>query len=177
MGRFLYFIGDHLLSARLCNAQVLLTLVASPYLYTDKVSDFVQEASTLQATATKQDADDTSIPVSHIDGQCRSVSVLGSAVHGGGTLDQDMRSRPRGANERPLRGVEDQPSVDRKMAVCPEVCSWLAASFVPVGCLLHAGCWPGFFTRLTYAAACALVLRRDEAPASPAQPALGSVRL
>lgn len=74
---------------------MLLTVVASPYLYTDRASDFVQEASTLQAPATKQDADDASIPVSHIDGQCRSVSVLGSAVHGGGTLDQDTRSRPR----------------------------------------------------------------------------------
>lgn len=43
--------------------------MASPYVYTDKASDFVQEASTLQAAA-KQDADDASIPISHIDGQC-----------------------------------------------------------------------------------------------------------
>lgn len=50
------------------HAQVLLTLVANPYVYTDKASDFVQEASTLQAVA-KQDADDASIPISHIDGQ------------------------------------------------------------------------------------------------------------
>lgn len=47
---------------------MLLTLVANPYVYTDKASDFVQEASTLQAAA-KQDADDASIPISHIDGQ------------------------------------------------------------------------------------------------------------
>lgn len=47
--------------------------MANPYSYTDKASDFVQEASTLQATVTKQDADDVSIPVSHIDGRCRSL--------------------------------------------------------------------------------------------------------
>ncbi|XP_042854603.1 nucleolar pre-ribosomal-associated protein 1 isoform X2 [Panthera tigris] len=49
--------------------RVLLTLVANPYSYTDKASDFVQEASTLQAAGTKQEADDVSIPVSHIDGE------------------------------------------------------------------------------------------------------------
>lgn len=43
-------------------------MVANPYVYTDKASDFVQEASTLQAAA-RQDADDASIPISHIDGQ------------------------------------------------------------------------------------------------------------
>lgn len=57
----------------LFNAQVLLTLVANPYSYTDKASDFVQEASTLQANVTKQDADDVSIPVSHIDGRCHAL--------------------------------------------------------------------------------------------------------
>ena len=56
-------------SAWLFNTQVLLTLVANPYSYTDKASDFVQEASTLQAAGTKQEADDVSIPVSHIDGR------------------------------------------------------------------------------------------------------------
>ena len=65
-----YWRYDHL------NAQVLLTLVANPYLYTDKASDFVQEASTLQATGTKQDADDVSIPISHIDGRCHCLFVL-----------------------------------------------------------------------------------------------------
>lgn len=47
--------------------------MANPYSYTDKASDFVQEASTLQATMTKQDADDVSIPISHIDGRCHSL--------------------------------------------------------------------------------------------------------
>lgn len=70
MGHFPHFLCDlRLFSSRLSDAQVLLTLVANPYAYTDKASDFVQEASTLQAAA-KQDTDDASIPISHIDGQC-----------------------------------------------------------------------------------------------------------
>lgn len=44
----------------------------SPHSYTDKASEFVQEASTLQATVGKQDADDVSIPISHIDGRFRA---------------------------------------------------------------------------------------------------------
>ena len=51
--------------------------MANPYSYTDKASDFVQEASTLQAAGTRQDADDASIPVSHIDGRCLSPMLLG----------------------------------------------------------------------------------------------------
>lgn len=54
----------------LLHAQVLLTLVANPSSYTDKASDFVQEASTLQGPVTQQSADDVSIPISHIDGGC-----------------------------------------------------------------------------------------------------------
>lgn len=55
-------------------------MVANPYSYTDKASDFVQEASTLQASLAKQDADDVSIPVSHIDGRCGSLCMaLGPA--------------------------------------------------------------------------------------------------
>lgn len=49
-----------------------MTLVASPYPYTDKASDFVQEASTLQASLARHDADDISVPVSHIDGKVLS---------------------------------------------------------------------------------------------------------
>ncbi|XP_027441652.2 nucleolar pre-ribosomal-associated protein 1 isoform X1 [Zalophus californianus] len=67
--------------------RVLLTLVANPYSYTDKASDFVQEASTLQATGTKQDADDVSIPVSHIDDVLDMVDVL---VEGSEGLDEEI---------------------------------------------------------------------------------------
>lgn len=51
--------------------------MANPYSYTDKASDFVQEASALQASMTRQDADDVSIPISHIDGGCRSLRSSG----------------------------------------------------------------------------------------------------
>jgi hypothetical protein len=54
----------------LFHAQVLLTLVVNPYPYTDRAADFVQEASTLQASVGRQDTDDVSIPISHIDGRC-----------------------------------------------------------------------------------------------------------
>ncbi|XP_047651428.1 LOW QUALITY PROTEIN: nucleolar pre-ribosomal-associated protein 1 [Phacochoerus africanus] len=67
--------------------RVLLTLVANPYSYTDKASDFVQEASTLQATTTKQDADDVSIPISHIDDVLDMVDVL---VEGSEGLDEEI---------------------------------------------------------------------------------------
>ncbi|KAG8518530.1 Nucleolar pre-ribosomal-associated protein 1 [Galemys pyrenaicus] len=66
---------------------VLLTVVANPYSYTDKASDFVQEASTLQASAAKQDADDASIPVSHIDDVLDMVDVL---VEGSEGLDEEV---------------------------------------------------------------------------------------
>nr|XP_045005355.1 nucleolar pre-ribosomal-associated protein 1 isoform X2 [Jaculus jaculus] len=67
--------------------RILLTLVASPHFYTDKVSDFVQEASTLQAAAAKQDADDVSIPISHIDDVLDMVDVL---VEGDEGLDEEI---------------------------------------------------------------------------------------
>ncbi|XP_069331102.1 nucleolar pre-ribosomal-associated protein 1 [Eulemur rufifrons] len=67
--------------------RILLTLVANPYSYTDKASDYVQEASTLQATATKQDADDVSIPISHIDDVLDMVDVL---VEGSEGLDEEI---------------------------------------------------------------------------------------
>ncbi|XP_042543241.1 nucleolar pre-ribosomal-associated protein 1 [Dipodomys spectabilis] len=67
--------------------RVLLTLVANPYPYTDRASDFVQEASTLQATAGKQDADDVSIPISHIDDVLDMVDVL---VEGSEGLDEEI---------------------------------------------------------------------------------------
>uniref|UniRef100_A0A5F4VVC1 URB1 ribosome biosis homolog n=1 Tax=Callithrix jacchus TaxID=9483 RepID=A0A5F4VVC1_CALJA len=67
--------------------RILLTLVANPYSYTDKASDFVQEASTLQATMTKQEADDVSIPISHIDDVLDMVDVL---VEGSEGLDEEI---------------------------------------------------------------------------------------
>ncbi|XP_054556286.1 nucleolar pre-ribosomal-associated protein 1 isoform X2 [Talpa occidentalis] len=66
---------------------VLLTLVANPYPYTDKASDFVQEASALQAPAARQDADDASIPISHIDDVLDMVDVL---VEGSEGLDEEV---------------------------------------------------------------------------------------
>ncbi|OBS81401.1 hypothetical protein A6R68_20397, partial [Neotoma lepida] len=66
---------------------ILLTLVVSPYSYTDKASEFVQEASTLQATVGKQDADDVSIPISHIDDVLDMVDVL---VEGSEGLDEEI---------------------------------------------------------------------------------------
>ncbi|XP_054398434.2 nucleolar pre-ribosomal-associated protein 1 isoform X4 [Pongo abelii] len=75
--------------------RILLTLVANPYSYTDKASDFVQEASTLQATMSKQEADDMSIPISHIDDVLDMVDVLVEGSEGldeeiGFTLNEDM---------------------------------------------------------------------------------------
>lgn len=67
--------------------RVLLTLVANPYSYTDKASDFVQEASALQAPGTRQDADDASIPISHIDDVLDMVDVL---VEGSEGLDEEV---------------------------------------------------------------------------------------
>ncbi|XP_021064784.1 nucleolar pre-ribosomal-associated protein 1 [Mus pahari] len=67
--------------------RILLTLVVNPYSYTDKASEFVQEASTLQASVGKQDADDVSIPVSHIDDVLDMVDVL---VEGSEGLDEDI---------------------------------------------------------------------------------------
>lgn len=51
--------------------------MANPYSYMDKASDFVQEASALQASVTRQDADDVSVPISHIDGGCCSLHSVG----------------------------------------------------------------------------------------------------
>ncbi|CAH6792538.1 nucleolar pre-ribosomal-associated protein 1 [Phodopus roborovskii] len=67
--------------------RILLTLVVSPYSYTDKASEFVQEASTVQATVGKQDTDDVSIPISHIDDVLDMVDVL---VEGSEGLDEDI---------------------------------------------------------------------------------------
>lgn len=49
--------------------QILLKLVTNPYPYTDKAADLVQEAGMLQVSLFKQDSDNVSIPISHIDGK------------------------------------------------------------------------------------------------------------
>uniref|UniRef100_A0A8C0XP58 Nucleolar pre-ribosomal-associated protein 1 n=1 Tax=Castor canadensis TaxID=51338 RepID=A0A8C0XP58_CASCN len=67
--------------------RVLLTLVVNPYPYTDRAADFVQEASTLQASVGRQDTDDVSIPISHIDDVLDMVDVL---VEGSEGLDEEI---------------------------------------------------------------------------------------
>ncbi|XP_049623804.1 nucleolar pre-ribosomal-associated protein 1-like, partial [Suncus etruscus] len=67
--------------------RVLLKVVASPFAYTDKASDFVQEASTLQAALNRQDTDDASLPISHIDDVLDMVDVL---VEGSEGLDEEI---------------------------------------------------------------------------------------
>lgn len=58
--------------------QVLVKLVTNPYPYTDKAADLVQEASILQVNIFKQDVDNVSIPISHIDGMPLILGVPGS---------------------------------------------------------------------------------------------------
>lgn len=56
--------------------RILLKLVTNPYPYTDKAADLVQEASMLQVNMFKQDSDNVSIPISHIDDVLDMVDVL-----------------------------------------------------------------------------------------------------
>ncbi|XP_009955891.1 PREDICTED: nucleolar pre-ribosomal-associated protein 1 [Leptosomus discolor] len=75
--------------------RILLKLVTNPYPYTDKAADLVQEASMLQANMFKQDSDNVSIPVSHIDDVLDMVDVLVEGSDGldeeiGFTLNEDM---------------------------------------------------------------------------------------
>ncbi|XP_058679879.1 nucleolar pre-ribosomal-associated protein 1 [Ammospiza caudacuta] len=67
--------------------RILLKLVTKPYPYTDKAADVVQEASTLQATMFKQDSDNVSIPVSHIDDVLDMVDVL---IEGSDDFDEEI---------------------------------------------------------------------------------------
>lgn len=97
--------------------QVLLTLVASPHVYTDKVSDSVQEAGALQAAAAGQDADDASIPVSHIDGRRRALSRGGALGAAGVGCSGGQRRVPR--HQRPAcRGHANRPACPRGTGVC-----------------------------------------------------------
>ncbi|NXT48894.1 NPA1P protein, partial [Pluvianellus socialis] len=75
--------------------RILLKLVTNPYPYTDKAADLVQEASMLQVNMFKQDADNVSIPISHIDDVLDMVDVLIEGSDGldeeiGFTLNEDM---------------------------------------------------------------------------------------
>ncbi|XP_061483804.1 nucleolar pre-ribosomal-associated protein 1 isoform X3 [Rhineura floridana] len=75
--------------------RILVKLVTNPYPYTDKAADLVQEASILQVNLFKQDVDNVSIPISHIDDVLDMIDVL---VEGnedlneeiGSTLNEDM---------------------------------------------------------------------------------------
>uniref|UniRef100_A0A8D2MPG9 URB1 ribosome biogenesis 1 homolog n=1 Tax=Zonotrichia albicollis TaxID=44394 RepID=A0A8D2MPG9_ZONAL len=67
--------------------RILLKLVTKPYPYTDKAADVVQEASMLQASLFKQDSDNISIPVSHIDDVLDMVDVL---IEGSDDFDEEI---------------------------------------------------------------------------------------
>ncbi|KFP86629.1 Nucleolar pre-ribosomal-associated protein 1, partial [Acanthisitta chloris] len=67
--------------------RVLLKLVKNPYPYTDKAADLVQEASILQVNMSKQDSDNISIPISHIDDVLDMVDVL---IEGSDGLDEEI---------------------------------------------------------------------------------------
>nr|XP_033805810.1 nucleolar pre-ribosomal-associated protein 1 isoform X2 [Geotrypetes seraphini] len=75
--------------------QVLTKLVANPYPYTDKAADFVNEASTFQASPSNQDSDNISVPISHIDDVLDMVDVIIEGSEGlneeiGLALSEDM---------------------------------------------------------------------------------------
>ncbi|KAM7043824.1 nucleolar pre-ribosomal-associated protein 1-like isoform 2-T3 [Acridotheres tristis] len=75
--------------------RILLKLVTNPYPYTDKAADLVQAASVLQVALFKQDSDNISIPVSHIDDVLDMVDVLIEDSNGfdeevGFSLNEDM---------------------------------------------------------------------------------------
>ncbi|NXP51775.1 NPA1P protein, partial [Heliornis fulica] len=67
--------------------RILLKLVTNPYPYTDKAADLVQEASMLQINMFKQDSDNVSIPISHIDDVLDMVDVL---IEGSDNLDEEI---------------------------------------------------------------------------------------
>ncbi|NXW73034.1 NPA1P protein, partial [Hirundo rustica] len=67
--------------------RILLKLVTNPYPYTDKAADLVQEASMLQVAMFKQDSDNISIPISHIDDVLDMVDVL---IEGSDGLDEEI---------------------------------------------------------------------------------------
>ncbi|XP_069801892.1 nucleolar pre-ribosomal-associated protein 1 [Dendropsophus ebraccatus] len=75
--------------------QALVRVISNPYPFTDKVADYVQEASMLQVNTGKQDSDSVSIPISHIDDVMDMVDVIVESSEGldeevGFVLDEDM---------------------------------------------------------------------------------------
>uniref|UniRef100_A0A670I5I8 URB1 ribosome biosis homolog n=1 Tax=Podarcis muralis TaxID=64176 RepID=A0A670I5I8_PODMU len=75
--------------------RILVKLVTNPYPYTDKAADLVQEASILQVNLFKQDVDNASIPISHIDDVLDMIDVIVEGNEGlneeiGSTLNEDM---------------------------------------------------------------------------------------
>ncbi|XP_073440651.1 nucleolar pre-ribosomal-associated protein 1 [Dendrobates tinctorius] len=67
--------------------QALVKAISNPYSFTDKVSDYVQEASMLQINMGMQDSDSVSIPISHIDDVMDMVDVI---VEGSEGLDEEV---------------------------------------------------------------------------------------
>ncbi|XP_062982759.1 nucleolar pre-ribosomal-associated protein 1 [Elgaria multicarinata webbii] len=69
--------------------RILVKLVTNPYPYTDKAADIVQEASILQANLFKQDIDNISLPISHIDDVLDMIDIL---VEGNEGLNEEIGS-------------------------------------------------------------------------------------
>ncbi|XP_071994741.1 nucleolar pre-ribosomal-associated protein 1 isoform X2 [Engystomops pustulosus] len=67
--------------------QALVKVISNPYPYTDKVSEYVQEAGMLQMNLGKVDSDSVSIPISHIDDVMDMVDVLVESSDG---LDEEV---------------------------------------------------------------------------------------
>lgn len=75
--------------------RVLIKLISNPYPYTDKISDAIQEASSLQANLDGQDLDAVSLPISCIDDVLDMVDVIMETSEGlndevGFTLSEDV---------------------------------------------------------------------------------------
>ncbi|XP_013868182.1 nucleolar pre-ribosomal-associated protein 1 [Austrofundulus limnaeus] len=75
--------------------RILIKLVGSSHEYTDKVANFVQEASQLQANLSNQEGDAVSIPISHIDDVLDMVDVImegndGEMEEFGPSLSEDL---------------------------------------------------------------------------------------
>ncbi|XP_064412934.1 nucleolar pre-ribosomal-associated protein 1 [Latimeria chalumnae] len=66
---------------------VLIKLVSSPYPYTEKVAEVVQEASMFQASLSGQDSDTVSLPISHIDDVLDMMDVIVENSEG---LDEEI---------------------------------------------------------------------------------------
>ncbi|KAM3934667.1 nucleolar pre-ribosomal-associated protein 1 [Leptodactylus fuscus] len=75
--------------------QALVKVISNPYPFTDKVTDYVQEAGMLQMNSGKPDSDSVSLPISHIDDVMDMVDVIVESSEGldeevGFALDEEM---------------------------------------------------------------------------------------